>query len=445
MKAAVETRTSTSTASRIHISPPEERGGRIYWEGELRLPSGECHRIYFDFTAPVSRPDLIRPRPFLLAFLLPAMHAGAPLELDLPVDAVTRNNLMEWQEAMASWNPQVLKVVPIIAPLDERPVPATEAGALTAFSGGVDSYFTAWRHRQSPDTAAFRRTTLQAGLMVHGFDIPLAEEDVFERAFQRSRAMLESLGLEPFRMKTNLRSMDQVPGCSWGASAHGIWLAATLACYEPWFGRILIPSTFHYPSLWLPWGSSPVTDPLFSSATTDYWHDAGAQDKLTKVLAIARENAAQQHLRVCWEGPHGDRNCGKCSKCLITRVAFHLAGVDQLAAFPEPWTLDLVSSLMVKGNAYVAKRDQLVMLLTEAQRQSRAPLVRALTLAVSRSDAHRRQQKFKQLFRSRIIEPFRCWRRAKRSALKAQWQRLTGKLAKPGTVVTWVSALLAAS
>jgi hypothetical protein len=404
MKTNIQSTTSSSAVSRIHIAPPAERDGRIYWEGELRLPSGECHRIYFDFTAPARRPELRRPRPFLLAFLLPAMHAGAPLELDLPVDAVTRNNLMEWQEAMASWNPKVFKVVPIVAPLDERPVPAGEPGALTAFSGGVDSSFTLCRHGLPTGAATFRKTALRAGLMVHGFDIPLADEAVFERAFQRSRATLEGFGLEAFRLKTNLRTMDRVPGCDWEKFTHGIWLAAALACYEPWFGQIVIPSTYPYPVLRFPWGSNPVTDPLFSSAATAYWHDGTAYSKLTKVQAIAGQDAIRRNLRVCWEGEQLDRNCGHCFKCITTQVCFQLAGFARLAAFPEPCTLAQVARIPVRTeqNAWLLRA-----MSAEARRQGLDPVARALDQALVRAAAKQRRLKIKQRLRRWIRFRFR--------------------------------------
>jgi len=396
MEAITRSTTSHSTVSRIQISLPEERAGRIYWEGELQLPSGECHRIYFDFTAPVSRPELMRARPFLLAFLVPAMQAGAPLELDLPVDAITRNNLMEWQEAMASWNPKTLKVVPILAPLEAWPKDPCEPGALTAFSGGVDSNFTVWRHCQRQESPKFRTTSLRAGLMIHGFDIPLSQEGVFESAWQRSCAMLEASGLQAFRMATNLRSMDRLPGCDWGNNTHGIWIAAALSCYEPWFGQMLIPSTYTYPMLSLPWGSNPITDPLFSSDATTYWHDGASHSKLTKVLAIAGQEVVQRHLRVCWEGKQLDRNCGKCFKCIATQICFQLAGVARPEAFPESCSLAEMATLPAKNaaNAWLLRA-----MSAEAQRQGLDPIAQALNHALAKAAAKKPRFKVKQFIR----------------------------------------------
>jgi hypothetical protein len=371
-----------ATTSRIHIDPPRRETAGVHWEGELTTPSGQKHRIHYEFSTPDDRPYPAHARPFLLAFLLPAMSAGAPLELDLPIDSVTLNHLMEWQEAMAVWNPTTLKVVPIRAPIHSPPETPREPGALTAFSGGVDSNFTVWRNTRNPESAAYHIAPLQAGLMVHGFDIPLEQPPVFESAWNRSRKMLDAFGLKTYRMRTNLRSLDTLPGCFWDRNAHGIWLAAALSCYEPWFGHILIPSTYPYPKLILPWGTNPVTDYLFSSAATTFWHDGAAYSKLTKMQAIAHLPVVQQHLRVCWEGAQLDRNCGVCFKCLATRICFELSGQEQPEAFPGPYTIEQVSRIPVKNE----QNDWLLRSMrSEAERQGKQDLARAITRALKRA------------------------------------------------------------
>ncbi len=395
METLTRSTTSHSTVSRIHISLPEERDGRIYWEGELQLPSGQSFRIYFNFTAPASRPDLLPGHGrsclhFWCRRCRPARRWSWICRLTPSLEIIS------WSGRSATWwlaSPKVLKVVPIVAPLDAQPVPAREPGAITAFSGGVDSNFTVWRHCQRLESPKFRTTSLRAGLMIHGFDIPLSQEGVFESAWQRSCAMLEASGLQAFRLATNLRSMDKLPGCDWGNNTHGIWIAAALSCYEPWFGQMLIPSTYTYPMLSLPWGSNPITDPLFSSATTTYWHDGASHSKLTKVQAIAGQKIIRRHLRVCWEGKQLDRNCGNCFKCITTQICFQLAGHARLDAFPEPCSLAEVANVPVKNeqNAWL-----LGVMSAEAKRLGLDQVVRALDHALAKAAAKKRRVKIKQ-------------------------------------------------
>ena len=371
---------SGEPVSRIHIDPPRQQGRQVRLEGELRTATGVVHRIYFEFTAPDDQPYELRARPFLLALLLPAMNAGAPLEMELPLDDITVSNLMEWQEAMASWHAHALKVVAIRAPRAASPDTARPSAALTAFSGGVDSNFTIWRQTQNVAEPLYRKTSqLKAGLMIHGFDIPLDKPEDFERAWNGSRELLEAAGLTAYRLKTNLRESGRLPGLSWGPVSHGALLAACLACYEPWFNHILIPSTYAYAKMRVPWASNAITDPLYSSATTTYWHDGAGYTKFTKIKAIAANPLVQRHLRVCWLDDPTDRNCGKCFKCVATQVSFQLCGVERPEAFPAPYTPAQLSGMEIatEPNDWLMRT-----LRCEARRQGRHDMARRLTRAL---------------------------------------------------------------
>jgi hypothetical protein len=156
--------------------PPKLEANAIHWTGELVWPGGNSALVNFDFTCPDAETFVPRVRPFLLAFLLPAMRIGHPLHLEQPIDQTTFDNLMEWQGALTCWFPHRFKVVPIRCPIEPepgKPGAAVRRGALTAFSGGVDSCFTAFRNTTTPGVSLDRRTRLGAGLMVHGFDIPV--------------------------------------------------------------------------------------------------------------------------------------------------------------------------------------------------------------------------------------------------------------------------------
>ena len=124
---------------------------------------------------------------------------------------------------------------------------------------------------------------------------------------------------------------------------------------------------------------------------------------------------------------------------------FHLVGVDQPAAFPQPWTPELLTHLKVTPSSAGGRIDVMRQLLAEAQRQGREPIVRVLSQALDRIAAEKRQQEFREFIRCKISEPYRQKRRALRSAIKARWQRWTGKTVKPGAVTLWVSALMAIS
>jgi hypothetical protein len=357
-------------------------GDRVRWVGSL-AGSGHAAEVSFTFTCPDPAGFEPTGRTFLLAFLVPAMRLGQPLVIEGPVDDGTLAGLMEWQEATVSWHPD-LRVVPIRAEAARhRPVP-DGAGGITAFSGGVDSCFTVVRHTAEHDDAtgpAYRAGPLDAALMVHGFDIPVGELDVFESAFARSRRILDSAGVTAYRLQTDLRSLEAPFGCDWSAVAHGIWLVASLSCLEQWVGHTLVPSSFPYDRAELPWGSNPMTDPLLAAGDRPLWHDGAAHLKLSKVGAIAHHPGVQRDLRVCWEGFPQDRNCGRCFKCMTTQACFWLHGVEDPACFHDPCTEDDLATVSLADHHYKVVLAEAM--LDEARRQDRGRLAAALEVAIA--------------------------------------------------------------
>jgi hypothetical protein len=334
----------TGTELRLHLDAPSRDGAVVRRTATLASDDGASAPLWFEHAALDGDPALLV-RPFLLAALVPAMRRGRALRVPAPVDATTIDNLMEWQEAMASWRPDRLRRVAILC--DVAPAePPTGAGAVTAFSGGVDSTFTLVRHTATH--GHYRTTRLDAGLMIHGFDIALGRTAEFAGAWERSQAMLGAFGVRPLWMRTNLRDLEATFDCDWGYETHGIWLAAALACFEPAFAVAMIPSSYRYPWLKLPWASNPLTDPLLGSATIPCWHDGGAHSKLDKVRVICAHEVVRRNLRVCWQGDLLDRNCGRCFKCVSTQACFRLATTHSVPAFADPCTLDDVARLHLK-------------------------------------------------------------------------------------------------
>lgn len=255
-----------------------------------------------------------------------------------------------------------------------------------AFSGGLDSCFSAVRHRPGltpgGDPATYRQTSAAAGAMVHGFDIPLAEPQAFRAAFDRSAAILRALDMEPLWVRTDVRSLEARFGLSWETAGHGIWLVAALACLEEGFDNLVVPSTFSYDQQQLPWGSNPLTDPLLGSDTVSVWHDGAAHGRLAKARAVASSDPVLHGLRVCWEGEQHDRNCGHCYKCLTTQACFWLAGVDELPCFDLPGSPADLAGVAFRSPFQLRLAHDL---RAEAQRVGRPDVADAIDAALSSS------------------------------------------------------------
>ncbi|OGD32791.1 MAG: hypothetical protein A2V45_15635 [Candidatus Aminicenantes bacterium RBG_19FT_COMBO_58_17] len=93
------------------------------------------------YRIPLSLPFVKSGDPFAAVALLPAMARGESLDIDrdIPVSPKLVQGLSLLQEIHHSWNP-ALKVVPVRA--TTAPATSLHAGAMSFFSGGVDSTFT---------------------------------------------------------------------------------------------------------------------------------------------------------------------------------------------------------------------------------------------------------------------------------------------------------------
>ena len=90
------------------------------------------------------------------------------------------------------------------------------------------------------------------------------------------------------------------------------------------FGHVVIPSS-DGPTTVAPVGTSPMLDPLFSTAEVEVVHDAPGT-RPAKVAWLARERPELLPLlKVCFREDRPD-NCGRCSKCLLTMLALEAVG-----------------------------------------------------------------------------------------------------------------------
>lgn len=280
--------------------------------------------------------------PFVVATIFLAMSQGTDILVHGEVSPSLLQNLQEFQAVWSCWRPKQYRQVEITADIEqEHSVTNRLERAISAFSGGLDSCFTAFRHSQGKCGRSQR--PLQAGLMVHGLDIPLSMPESFDRAMQKSQLALSSLGLELIPMATNFRNFKQ----NW-EDAHGVAVASCLMLLQGGYSMGLIPSSDPYHAIDLSWGfgSNPLTDPLLSSKTFPIIHDGGAFSRPAKLMQIAEWPEALQNLRVCWEGKQKDRNCGYCEKCVQAILTFRALGLDLPPCFENDVTNQQIARVL---------------------------------------------------------------------------------------------------
>jgi len=286
----------------------------------------------------------------VLAALLYAASLGKPLVVHGIVTRAGLRNMRELLMAWSCWKPERYERIDIIPDrVQDLRRAATEDYAIAAFSGGVDATFTALRNapvvQTAPDAAGY---PLRSLLMVHGFDVDVYNFDDFEKLTRRVAPLVNALQLDLRVVRTNSRELKIQ---DWDDSS-GLELAACLHMHAGEFQYGLIGSTKPYESLVLPWGSNPVTDHLMSGDQFRIIHDGAGYSRTDKVAEILRYPLACQTLKVCWAGADQSTNCGRCEKCVRTRLNFLAAGaIGTPECFTDPLDVDDIRSIEINNTA----------------------------------------------------------------------------------------------
>jgi hypothetical protein len=233
------------------------------------------------------------------------------------------------------WLPRPLKKIAFHAPSFARMAQPRARGVVSCFSGGVDSFTTLYAHLGASAAGEdFRLTHL---FYAHGFDIPLGNP-LYDEFAAEFAGLAKDWNLGFIGLETNARKIVE-PHVPW-VNSHGACLTACALLLAGGARKFIIPSTNRHSLLFAPCGSNPVTDPMFGTESLDIIHHGSHLSRIQKIVAIADRGEARQHLRVCWKNVPGQRNCGRCVKCLKTMMPLAVAGVlDKFAVFPPlpPW------------------------------------------------------------------------------------------------------------
>ena len=303
-------------SSALRISVGEERHAHAVVRTASFDSAGGHRRVFFEISGDILPPPLEVHDFAVLSALIVAMREGRPMHVEGPVSEGLLRGLEEFQEAWAQWRSRYApiqitadQIVPIETPSMRR--------GIFAFSGGVDGTFALLRHHKA--RAGLRTARPVGAMLVHGFDIPLSEQQAFDRARANVAGAVGALGIPLAIVRTN-----------WRSEACRVWpqeyLAGLSACLHQFRGLTnvgVLGAGEDYAHLEPPWGSNnPITNHLLSGGGFEI-HTEGAGFTRTQRLALIcdyPEIAAK--LRVCWEGPITGGNCGRCEKCIRTKLNF---------------------------------------------------------------------------------------------------------------------------
>ena len=262
------------------------------------------------------------------------------------------SNLVEYQAAWNKWLPNLYSCIGISVDSIKNNS-ALASGAICAFSGGVDATFSAWRHSQKK--CSHRSQKINLCTMVHGFDIPLSDEAAFYNASKKAEKTLSDIHLKLVTIQTNYRQITKV---NW-EHAFSNALVSTLSNFKKVSGTCIVGSSEPYDSLIIPWGSSPITDHLLSSADFVVIHDGASHNRTEKVKEICDWSVGIDNLRVCWQGDLKDLNCGECEKCVRTKLNFLATNNLIPKCFPDSDIIEDLKNIELKNKSTRAEWQQI--------------------------------------------------------------------------------------
>ena len=276
-----------------------------------RFPEGIADRIN-------ARADAFAP-----TALLVAMYAGEDLRICGEISPQLAYHLYEYLEVYHSWFPKLFKRVKIQYEQFAEPVPHREERVVgTAFSGGVDSFYTLWAHiRQNQPILSAQVTH---GLFVHGLDLRLDDKKNYQTTADVYDEVFRELGLELIQASTNAYQFSEFR-INW-TMFFGAPLIGAALLLGPWMQRFYVPSGMPSYTRLFPQGSSPLIDHLLSTESTEIVHHGSALSRHEKTSAVSAWTASHHKLRVCADKMrmHGVVNCCSCHKCYRTMVLLEL-------------------------------------------------------------------------------------------------------------------------
>ena len=276
---------------------------------------------------------------FLVASFLPAIHFGEKrICVNGPVCEVLLDGLSTAMALFHAWHGDRYHPIPIeCKPVSQEILLCTVKPRAAVFlSGGVDSLAVLrTNHLRLPIGHSDR---FRDGIFIYGHDIGgiarrEPENEVFARAMRRLEKVASECDLTLMPIRTNTRHLFD-DHQFWMRFFYSAALAAVGHTLSRRIDRLSISSGNVIQHL-RPWGSHPVLDPCYSSATVQVRHAGLHHTRLDRVRWVSEWPAALSGLRVCGHNPAHGLNCGDCEKCLRTMTQLVALGkLGETDAFP---------------------------------------------------------------------------------------------------------------
>lgn len=290
--------------------------------------------LWYEAVPPIVRPFSGATMDFAAIAMLPyAMSQRKGLRIAGPVTRSLLMNLEEFQDVWANWVPDRFGRVDVFAEtiLDEDSPPVqgvpkkSSRGDILAFSGGLDSAYSLIAHQTG--ALGMRSKPIATLAMVHGFDIPLQDEEAFAVASVKAARIGKAFGAPLQRVRTNWRAWSP----QW-LMTFGMGLSSVLQQFSGDHNAAIMSADVPYRKNVSYISDNPITNRFMSCDGFPLLTVGFGALRTEKAQVVGRYRLARKLLRVCWAGEDLGRNCGHCEKCVRTKLNFLAAGIGTIPA-----------------------------------------------------------------------------------------------------------------
>lgn len=275
--------------------------------------------------------------PFLASLLLPCMKRQENILIEGSVSKKLLTTLPKIMRTVKKWNVGFKEISVKVSGTSINTSQPQSSGEF--FTCGVDSFYTYLKNKKN----------ITHLILIHGCDIALVNKTFFSNVADTVKKIAKKEKLELIIVKTNYKEIIE-PVLEWEWNL-GSALAAIGLLLRGGLKNTYIPGGMRWDQL-CPYGTHPDLDPLWSSEKLTIYHDGCEASRLEKIQKhISKSPLALQYLRVCCHTLKGHYNCGKCFKCVQTKIELLCANaLHKAKTFDNTLTPSLISKVYYNKN-----------------------------------------------------------------------------------------------
>ncbi len=312
----------------MHIARPAltSGDGTLTWSVSVEGLAGAPEQLWFRL--PEQHAELVTDLvdPAVIGLLIPAMHAGEPMDVGGPITDELAHNLRHGYQHILEIVVPGLSRIPLNTPITvPAGVPARGVG--TGFSAGVDSFAVLAEHHFASVPDALRLTHLTF-FNVGSHTSGERGRSIFRRRYEQLAPVADRIGLPLVPIDSNL---DDFYSFTYFQQTNGPRNISAAALLQAGIGRYYLAGSVQYPHvrvhrIYDTAYSDPISLPLLTTRRFRPISHGDQYTRVEKTLIAADTPVSYASLDVCTNPPASGGNCSHCPKCLRTELTLEIIG-----------------------------------------------------------------------------------------------------------------------